>query len=369
MLIGWLFDIYEHAEDGIVVWLIGEDGQRHRLRQSLSVKFHAHGTAIQLRSLWKYLRRQELPVELARVSRRDLFNGDLDLMEIIISNPAEASLAFYKWRRAFPHITWYDSDIPLALRFAAAHDVFPMAKAQIEVDDQNWIQCISPLDLAWDLQPSSPPLRVLRIRPDTDPSRTPPNYLFVEINRKTMKLPAYPLNQLAIQINAILQRYDPDLIISQYGDTWLFPLLTEYCQENEVEFFNPNRDPEREVLQREAQSFFTYGQTVYRGQQTYLFGRWHIDECNAMMYGDYGLEGVLEQAPRDRAAHPGGGAQIAGRGDHGFANCKGPANGYPGALSETAGRTFQVGAAAHCWRPRWIGVAAHRGPTRKCCRD
>ena len=296
MLTGWLFDVYEHNEEGIVVWLIGEDGQRHRLRQSLLVTFHAYGTAVQLRTLWKYLRNQELPVALARVRRRDLFSGDLDVMEIAIANPVETSLAFYKWRRAFPHITWYDTDIPLALRFAAAHDVFPLAKVQIEVNDDDWIQQITPLDSPWDLQPTIAPLRVLHIHPDTDPSRTPPEFLLVQINRKTMKIPAHPVNQLAIQLGAILQRHDPDLIISQYGDTWLFPLLTEYCQENEIEFFNPNRDPECEVLQREARSFFTYGQTVYRGQQTYLFGRWHIDECNAMMYGDYGLEGVLEQA-------------------------------------------------------------------------
>ncbi len=102
MLTGWLFDVYEHAEDGIVVWLIGEDGQRHRLRQSLLVKFHAHGTAVQLRSLWKYLRNQELPVELARVRRRDLFNGELDVLEIIIPNPVDASLAFYQMAGRFP---------------------------------------------------------------------------------------------------------------------------------------------------------------------------------------------------------------------------------------------------------------------------
>jgi DNA polymerase-2 len=35
---------------------------------------------------------------------------------------------------------------------------------------------------------------------------------------------------------------------------------------------------------------------VYRGRQIHLFGRWHIDRWNAMMFGQYGLEGVLEQA-------------------------------------------------------------------------
>jgi len=123
MLTGWLFDVYAHTEEGLVIWLIGEDGQRHHLRQSLPIRFYAHGTAAQLRTLWKYLRGQALPVELDRVRRRDLFSGDLDVMEITIPNPVNASAAFYQWRRAFPFITWYDTDIPLALRFVAAHDV------------------------------------------------------------------------------------------------------------------------------------------------------------------------------------------------------------------------------------------------------
>jgi len=37
-------------------------------------------------------------------------------------------------------------------------------------------------------------------------------------------------------------------------------------------------------------------QVVYRGAQTHLYGRWHIDYKNAMMFGEYGLDGVLEQA-------------------------------------------------------------------------
>jgi DNA polymerase-2 len=35
---------------------------------------------------------------------------------------------------------------------------------------------------------------------------------------------------------------------------------------------------------------------VYRGAQAHLFGRWHIDRHNAMSFGEYDLEGVMEQA-------------------------------------------------------------------------
>jgi DNA polymerase-2 len=314
-LTGWLLDVYEHPEEGVVVWLIGEDGQRYHLRQNLAVTFYAHGSSAQLRQLWKVLRKGKMDVTLDRVQRRDLFSGILDLLSATIHNSAQAGEAFFKWRQAFPHLTWYDSDIPLALRFAAAHQVFPMAKVRVSVDDQNWIQAVQLLDSPWDLQPELPTLRILRIEPDSDPFQQEPETLIVTMKPKTIRLPVQPVKQLLIQITAILHRYDPDLIVSHYGDTWLFPMLAEYCRQNEIDFFNPNRDSEMDVLQREARSFFTYGQTVYRGQQTYLFGRWHIDECNAMMYGDYGLEGVLEQArvtglPVQEAARKSPGAGI-----------------------------------------------------------
>jgi len=56
-----------------------------------------------------------------------------------------------------------------------------------------------------------------------------------------------------------------------------------------------NRDRERDLQTKKAGSYFAYGQTIHRGAQSHLFGRWHIDRRNAMMFNEYGLEGVLEQ--------------------------------------------------------------------------
>jgi DNA polymerase-2 len=314
-MIGWLLDVYEHPEDGVVVWLLDENGSRQRLQQQFAVTFYASGAFPRLRKLWKYLDGEATPVVLQRARRRDLFSGILDVLAVAVPDPIQAQKLFNKTRRLFPELTWYDADIPIAMRYAAAHGVFPMAKLEAELDDGNWIQAVRVLDSPWTLEPELPPLRVLRIRPDTDPSRIPPDHIWVKAGGKLFRLPLSSMNAFLIQFAAILKRHDPDLILSQYGDTWLFPLITRYCETEGVQFFNPNRDPGCQVLQRQARSFFTYGQTLYRGQQTYLFGRWHIDECNAMMYGDYGLEGVIEQArvtglPVQEAARKSPGAGI-----------------------------------------------------------
>ena len=312
---GWLLDVYEHPQDGIVVWLLGEDGKRYRLRQHFTVTIYASGTFPQLRKLWKHMREADSCLDLARVQRRDLFSGMLSVLAVNISNPSQAQDLFYKVRRTFPDLTWYNADIPIAMRYAAAKRVFPMAKIKIELDGQDRICAIHPLDSPWELEPEFPSLKIMRLRPDKDPFRAPPKYIWAKVGPKVLRLPLFPFNAFLIQLAAILKRYDPDLILSHYGDTWLFPQITAHCEAQEIKFFNPNRDPDCKVLQREARSFFTYGQTLYRGQQTYLFGRWHIDECNAMMYGDYGLEGVIEQArvtglPIQEAARKSPGAGI-----------------------------------------------------------
>jgi DNA polymerase-2 len=315
LLTGWLLDVYEHPNDGVVVWLLGEDGIRYRFRQQFAVTFYASGPFPRLRKLWKYIQAEGIPLDLARVQRRDLFSGMLNVLAATIPNPAQCQETFSRVRRVFPDLTWYNADIPISMRYAAAFTVFPMAKVQVEQDEDHWIRKIHALDSPWELETEIPPIRVLKIRPNTDPFRTQPAYIGVQTGQKVLQLQLQPINGFLVQFDSILKQTNPDLILSQYGDTWLFPLLTRHCQENAVKFFNPNRDPECQVLQRDARSFFTYGQTLYRGQQTYLFGRWHIDECNAMMYGDYGLEGVIEQArvtglPIQEAARKSPGAGI-----------------------------------------------------------
>jgi DNA polymerase-2 len=315
LLTGWLLDVYEHPNDGVVVWLLGEDGIRYRFRQQFAVTFYASGPFPRLRKLWKYIQAEGIPLDLARVQRRDLFSGILNVLAATIPNPAQCHETFSRVRRVFPDLTWYNADIPISMRYAAAFTVFPMAKVQVEQDEDHWIRKIHALDSPWELETEIPPIRVLKIRPNTNPFRTQPAYIGVQTGQKVLQLQLQPINGFLVQFDSILKQTNPDLILSQYGDTWLFPLLTRYCQENTVKFFNPNRDPECQVLQRDARSFFTYGQTLYRGQQTYLFGRWHIDECNAMMYSDYGLEGVIEQArvtglPIQEAARKSPGAGI-----------------------------------------------------------
>ena len=292
---GWLLDVYAN-ETELILWIISDDGTRQRLRQTFPITFYAAGPFPRLRQVWQFVKKQPIPARLERVEKRDLFSGPREVLAVQVAGPGQQPKLYRQLIDRFPDLDYYDTDIPLTVRYAAVHDLFPLARCRAVVDDDGLVQDLQALDTPWVIEAEPAPLRILTIEPDSDPLHAPPRIMTIKSKGSQVRIPVRPYRRLLLSIAANLKRHDPDLILTGWGDTWLFPLLMQVCADEDIRFFNPNRDQERRVLQRKENSYFTYGQVVHRGQQTHLFGRWHIDRRNAMMYGEYGLLGVLEQA-------------------------------------------------------------------------
>ncbi|HEX7975108.1 MAG TPA: DNA polymerase domain-containing protein [Anaerolineales bacterium] len=294
---GWLLDLYPDPEEGnAVLWLLCDDGERRRLRQELPVTFYAAGPNERLRALWGYLDSRSAGAALSRAERRDLFEPALlTVMEIRVKKAAEQPGLFKDIQQGFPDLDYYDADIPLLARFAAGQDIFPLTRCRAVASADGWVQEIRPTESRWAIDPALPPLRVLHIEPNTDPNHAAPASLIIKYERYRCQLPLKPDRPLLASLSAILRRYDPDLILTTWGDTWILPYLLEISQ-NRNDRLPLNRDSGREAIRKAAHTYFSYGQVIHRGQQVNLLGRWHIDRLNAMMFGDYGLDGVVELA-------------------------------------------------------------------------
>ena len=292
-LTGWLLDVYAGEKDA-TVWLLGEDGQRHCLNHPFPISFYAAGKFADLRAAWKWLASQPEPKRLARLERRDLFAGSIPVLAVELQHAADLPPLFQRAAQAFPDLTWYDADIPLALRYAAAFGVFPLAHVRAEVEEKD-VRSIAARDSPWDLDPNPPPLRVLTLEPDCDPSHAEPKGLTLSYNGHRYQQPLEPGRALLANLCAVLERYDPDLILTVWGDTWLLPCLLKLAKENNTPL-PLNRDAAAPITRKDQRTYYAYGQVIYRGAQVHLAGRWHIDACNAVMYHDYGLEGIFELA-------------------------------------------------------------------------
>jgi DNA polymerase-2 len=295
---GWLLDVYPGLQDGVLLWLLGEDGRRHCLRQPFPVAFYAAGPPSRLHALCLYLAAYPAPVTFLRAGRRELFTHQiLTVLAVQVDSFEVQSRLFNQVSQAFPDLTYFDADISLPLRHAARYGTFPQARCAVVVDQEQNILELQVLDTPWDLDPPAPPLRILRMEPDADPARRPPRHLLVHLEQdpSTIRLALQPERPLLINLRALLHRLDPDLLLTAAGDTWMLPHLLERAQALRLPL-PLNRDPARQPAYHPEKSYFSYGQVIYRGRQVHLFGRWHIDRGNAMLWDDYDLLGVLETA-------------------------------------------------------------------------
>jgi DNA polymerase-2 len=290
---GWLLDIHPEAQ-GLSLWFLEENGTRHLLHQDFPVAFYASGSSSDLRAAWKWLRSQPETIRLEREERRDLFSGHIAVLSVL-SQPIHTSRLFTRLARNFPDLIYYDADIPLWLRYASRYNVFPLACCDIQVDPQKQVEQICARNLPWELDIPMPPLKTLSLGPECDPFHAPPRKVEFRTPRSRFTLDLEPARAFLIAFAAILKRHDPDLLLTAWGDTWLLPHLLKLSQQTGIDL-PLNRDANPSIKQREARTYYAYGQVIYRGQQIHLTGRWHIDIHNAVMFHDYGLEGIWELA-------------------------------------------------------------------------
>lgn len=292
---GWLLDLYPDPENGIVVWLLCDDGQRRCLRQDFPVTFYAAGQSHRLRDLWKFLASQPIPIELARTERKDLFTGPTIVLAASLGVPALLPELFQKLTGNFPDLIFYDADLHIALRHAAVYGTFPLARCHVSADERDVIQELDVLDSKWDIDLETPPLRILTIETDIDPTHDQPKTIHFQTQRNSITFDLAGTSLNFGLINYLLKQDDPDLIVTSHGDTWLMPLLLKRSEEQN-QSLPFNRDPRGRIRYKKERSYFAYNQVIYRGQQFHLAGRLHLDINNTVMYHDYGMDGVFEMA-------------------------------------------------------------------------
>ena len=304
-LFAWLFDVYPSG-NGMSVWMIDREGRSHELRDTFHPRFYVQASSARLRDLSALLAGNRAPVELRMTERIDLFlDRPIEVLEVRVTVPGRLPRLFQMASRAFPDLTYYDADIPLPQRYVLERELFPLAYCAVDVADGT-IQNIEALDTPWDTDYELPPFRVMTLRLDgdlQDPSRSIASKsnrgnsgdLLVEVDDHRYHFARRQGRQLVAGVRHLLERFDPDVLITAYGDNYILPRLLRLSRHYGIRL-PLNRDPKLPVQHRGAHSYFSYGRMMFRNEQHTLFGRWHLDRQNAFLTNYYGLDGILEIA-------------------------------------------------------------------------
>ncbi len=299
---GWIFDLYPSPQ-GMKLWLIGWDRKRHLLIDRFAPSFYAagaHDSLLRLRAaLETRARGAACRVACRLTERTDIWERDpVEVLEISVERPSDFS-AWARWVHRFDaRLRLYDSDLMLASVYCWERRVFPLAFVEAETDDEHRVREIACRDDEWALDYDVPPLEIMQVRlgglsciDPTHGRRTP---LEVEVDGRTFELDESG-EPAAVALRHLLQQHDPDLILTDWGDSTILPRVRQ--QAAQLGLALPlNRDPDAQVQQSRSRSYMSYGRILFKNSATTLFGRLHVDTQNSFIAGKCDLAGLWELA-------------------------------------------------------------------------
>jgi len=297
---GWLFDVYP-VSGGMVVWVIDHDGHAHRLLSEYHPAMYMAGPAAAIRHGERALRQARLDAQLSRAVQRELMSGEeVPVVRVALRSPP-AYPAAARTLAKVPGLTLYNCDIGLGRLFFYDTGLFPLAWCALE-QDGGMIRALQAIKDPEEFEYELPPFVTMQLRPDTGgtaPTHGRRGRLEVSVQGECVVLDGDRPEDLITSLNHLLARYDPDIVLTEWGDAFLLPQLRALAAQA-GQPLRLNRDRGLGIRTRRDRSYTTYGQVVFQAGAQMLHGRWHLDFRNSFIYGESELAGLLDIARLSR---------------------------------------------------------------------
>ncbi|MCK9410264.1 MAG: hypothetical protein M0R68_14145, partial [Bacteroidetes bacterium] len=281
---------------GMTVWIIDADGNRHRTDYPFAPCFYLQLSVQESVTLNELLLRLPYVATMTRTTKKDLLsNRDVDVFAVHVHNPNLFQKTVRILSKHFKFYQFYNADIKAVQMFYYTTELFPLAYGEYTIENgvlRSW----NLLERLETEHYSIPPLTIMTITPSAK-LLAPKYQRFLEIEvevdgRKTVLQQESP-RELISQINYYLYKYDPDVLLTDFGDATLLPMLQQTASELKMPLYL-NRDENAGFILSKAISFFSYGQVKQRDATFALSGRWHLDKENSFILNEGDLDGLFD---------------------------------------------------------------------------
>lgn len=294
---GWLFDVYSSG-DGMVIWLITVENQRLRLEDNFAPTFYIEGPSTRVMPLLSSLISKGMTLSFRLTEKQELFSGEWwPVWEVKVYPATKLPRVLKQITEKESDLQVFNVDLPLSWRYFHEKKVFPLAFCQVEYHPREQILNWEVLDSPRDTDYQFPPLTSIELKmegKDVNPNHGKRGALEVRLEGKEHLLEVEG-KELISYLNVLLRRYDPDIIFTHWGDSFLLPHLMEIAGRGQIPLAL-NRENNLRLFHRREHSYFSYGQVIYRAGAWMLRGRWHLDWENSFILAQAGWEGLLELA-------------------------------------------------------------------------
>lgn len=306
---GWLFDVYP-SKNGITIWLIDEDGVKYLCYDSFAPEFYLNLNDKDLKRAENIATclQSQYPITFERTKKIELYsNEELTVLSIKVRDTQKHREVVSIFEKYFPPFAFFNSDVPIAQLYLYSRGLFPLAYGEYFIDERNKLTGYNLLDSRDAFEYKLPPLSIMQLRNANN--FVPPGYKPAIILEVTYEGRTYVIEQqdeIIETLNWHIHRFDPDIILTEYGDSTLIPLLISASERLEVPLLF-NRDVNANYITTRESSFFQYGRVVHKDGAFEFAGRWHIDIHNSFTVAESYLDGLydiarLTQIPIQRQA-------------------------------------------------------------------
>ena len=303
---GWLFDLYP-IESSMILWVKSDDGLLRRFEDPFRPRFYARGKRGDLLALLDVLQKNRWATGHRWTQKKEFWSGEtVDAMEIEIGDSghyARLPGILGPWEEK---VTFYNCDIPLPQVYLYEKGISPTGRCigeyeggrifEIEPDPAESVRTTDDGDL--------PDLRTMALRANGDTVRPGRQTLNRAGSGVLLECEGYQVEMERpdpVEIRRFMERFDPDVILSDDGDISLLPFLF-WVEKREKISIPWDREPYplKRQTRPKGRSYFSYGRTYYQAPAHLFFGRWHIDRRNSFIYRESGMEGLIELARLSR---------------------------------------------------------------------
>lgn len=283
----------------MTLWIIEANQKRHRLIDRFAPAFYVRGLPASLTRLEQALQKFPADVACRFAERINLWeNRTVPVLGVTVARPTQFR-SWAAWVHRFDsRLLLFDSDLLLESLYCWQRSIFPFACVEAETDAAGNISALECRDDAWSLDYEIPPLAIMRMRlsglSSVNPTHGGQAALEIEVDGSSFEMDE-TCEPAAHGFKRLLKQYDPDLILTDWGDGTIFPLLQKQAARLRVTL-PLNRDPDAEIQERRARSYMSYGRILFKDATVTLRGRLHIDSRNSFIADKCNLAGLWELA-------------------------------------------------------------------------
>ena len=308
---GWIFDVYPANVGEMAVWIISENGQRIRLTDKFQPKIYVSGKKEDVEKLvgkiysnenianWSFVYKYANPMDSEK-SR---------VLEITLKDCRKVSSLTNQILKLGDYLTYevHNSDLRGDRTYFFVHDLFPLAFLEVESSKAGLKYTLQ--DSVESVNYSIPPLRTMQLKVEIAKSgkianlQDPIASIILNQDEKQIIIDSGDEGEKLLQLSKMVKDLDPDLIVTNGGDSYLFSYLLQRAIVSGVsDKFILSRD-EVPFVPKAAQgkTFFSYGRTFYKAATIRLYGRVHIDAGNTFILNEASFQGLFEIARTCRA--------------------------------------------------------------------